>query len=677
MKRRKCAFMLPSVEYLGHKITAEGLQPTDEKIRAIRDAPAPRNVSQLKSFLGLVNYYGKFLPHLSSTLSPLYSLLQKQTKWTWGDSQRQAFQEAKAQLTSDCLLVHYDPDKELFLACDASPYGVGAVVSHRMEDGQEKPVAFASRSLVPAERKYSQLDKEALAIIFGVKKFQQYLIGRQFTILSDHKPLQHLFKETNATPTMTSARIQRWALILAAYDYKIMYKPGQDHANADVLSRLPLPDAPPSVPIPGETILLMDALQSSAVTARQIHTWTDRNPVLSRVRDLILRGWQHSNDPSLKPYQQRKDELSVHDGCILWGNRVVVPPAGRAKVVDELHESHPGVSRMKSLARSFVWWPLMDQDLENKVKCCSSCQSTRHQPAPAPLHPWEWTQRPWARLHADYAGPFCGKMFLIVVDAYSKWLEVRPVSSATSATTMEQLRSIFATHGLPELLVTDNGTVFTSAEFEEFTKLNGIRHIKSAPYHPASNGLAERAVQTFKESMKRSSVASIDTRIARFLLRYHITPHTTTGIAPAQLLMGRLPRSHLDLLKPNVSDRVLSKQQSQKTSHDVRAKVRSFQVGDSVYIRNFAAGTTWIPGTVTRINGPVSFLIELEDGRHVRRHIDHVRSLTVGTAVSPTVNSDDLMDIPTPSSEPIQVKPPVPVLRRSTRAVHPPDHLSA
>ena len=122
----------------------------------------------------------------------------------------------------------------------------------------------------------------------------------------------------------------------------------------------------------------------------------------------------------------------------------------------------------------------MDQDLENKVKCCSSCQSTRHQPAPAPLHPWEWPQRPWARLHADYAGPFCGKMFLIVVDAYSKWLEVRPVSSATSATTMEQLRSIFATHGLPELLVTDNGTVFTSAEFEEFTKLNGIRHIKSA-----------------------------------------------------------------------------------------------------------------------------------------------------------------------------------------------------
>ena len=272
-------------------------------------------------------------------------------------------------------------------------------------------MAFASRSLAPAERKYSQLDKETLAIIVGVRKFQQYLIGRHFVIQSDHKPLQYLFKETNATPMMASARIQRWALILTAYDYEVAYKPGQHHANADVLSRLPLLDTPPSVPVPGVTILLMDTLQSSAVTASQIRSWTDRDPVLSRVWDLILRGWQYSNSPELKPYQQHKDELSIHDGCVLWGNRVVVPPAGRAKVVDELHEGHPGVSRMKSLARRFVWWPLMDQDLESKSKCCNSCQSTRHRTATAPLHPWEWPQRPWARIHADYAGPFCGKMF--------------------------------------------------------------------------------------------------------------------------------------------------------------------------------------------------------------------------------------------------------------------------
>lgn len=248
LKRNKCAFMLPAVEYLGHRTSAQGLQPTQEKIQAIQKAPPPRNVSQLKSFLGLLNYYCKFLPNLSSKLAPLYSLLQKNKSWCWDAPQQQAFQKAKESLTSDCLLVHYNPEKELILACDASPYGLGAVLSHKMEDGLDKPVAFVSRSLAPAEKKYSQLDKEALAIIFGVKRFHQYLFGRHFTILSDHKPLQHLFNEHSATSPLTSARIQRWALTLGAYDYSIAYKAGVAHANADMLSRLPLPDIPTAFP---------------------------------------------------------------------------------------------------------------------------------------------------------------------------------------------------------------------------------------------------------------------------------------------------------------------------------------------------------------------------------------------------------------------------------------------
>ena len=169
LKHNKCHFMLPSVEYLGHCISAQRLQPSIEKVQAINKAPAPTNVSQLKSFLGSLNYYCKFLPNLSSTLAPLYKLLQKNTKWCWDTIQQQAFQKAKESLSSDCLLVHYDPKKELILACDAFPYGIGAVVSHKMENGRDKPIAFASRSLAPAEKKYSQLDKEALAIIFGVK----------------------------------------------------------------------------------------------------------------------------------------------------------------------------------------------------------------------------------------------------------------------------------------------------------------------------------------------------------------------------------------------------------------------------------------------------------------------------------------------------------------------------
>ena len=208
VKRSKCSFMLSSVEYLGFRISAEGLQPTTEKVRAVHSAPAPENVTQLKSFLGLINYYGKFLPDLSEVLAPMYRLLQKETTWSWGQAQTKAFQKVKAMLTSDCVLVHYDPTKELLLACDASPYGVGAVLSHRFQDGQERPIAFASRSLAPAEKRYSQLEKEGLAIIFGIKKFHMYLFGRRFEIWSDHKPLQHLFQATKATSVMASARLQ-------------------------------------------------------------------------------------------------------------------------------------------------------------------------------------------------------------------------------------------------------------------------------------------------------------------------------------------------------------------------------------------------------------------------------------------------------------------------------------
>ena len=197
----------------------------------------------------MLNYYAKFLPNLSSKLAPLYRLLQKNTPWSWGEEQRQAFQQAKVALTSAKVLVHYDPSQKLILSCDASPYGVGAVLSHKLEDGTEHPVAFASRSLSPAEKKYAQLDKEGLAIVFGVRHFHHYLLGRRFTIYSDHKPLQYLFSEDKAIPTMASSRIQRWALTLSAYDYNIVFKPGSQHANADVLSRLPLPEHPTSVPL--------------------------------------------------------------------------------------------------------------------------------------------------------------------------------------------------------------------------------------------------------------------------------------------------------------------------------------------------------------------------------------------------------------------------------------------
>ena len=355
------------------------------------------------------------------------------------------------------------------------------MLSHVLKDGSEKPIAFASRSLAPAEKNYSQLDKEGLAVVFGVKRFHHYLFGRKFTIFSDHKPLQQIFSETRPIPQMASARIQRWALTLSAYNYSIAYKPGADHSNADLLSRLPLSESVSNVPLPGETVLLMETLQGSPVTAAQIKAWTDKDPILSRVRNLVLKGWQEMNQDSLRPYEQRKNELSIEDGCVLWGCRVVIPSVGREKVLEELHAGHPGISRMKSLARGVVWWPGLDENLQEKVKTCKQCQENQKSSVTAPTHPWEWPKRPWSQLHIDHAGPFEGRLFLVVADATSKWLEAVVVPSTSSQATIKALRGMFATHGLPEMLVSDNGTAFKSGEFQEFVTRNGIRHVTTAP----------------------------------------------------------------------------------------------------------------------------------------------------------------------------------------------------
>ena len=626
LNRSKCFFLQPRLEYLGHVIDEAGRHPTEDKIRAIKEAPAPTNITELRSFLGMITYYSKFLPNMSTKLTPLYALLAKKKRWSWHTKEEAAFQLAKQALHSDAVLVHFDSSKPLILACDASQYGIGAVLSHVFEDGREKPIAYTSRTLNPAEKRYSQLEKEGLAIVSGIKKFHNFLYGRHFIIESDHRPLSFLFNEAKGIPQMASSRIQRWAITLSAYNYTICYKKGKTLCNADALSRLPRPVTTATDDTCTELVNLVQHMSSTCVSALHIKDWTTKDPLLSKVRRFIQLGWPNNvTEVPCKPYFSRKGELSVLDGCILWGTRVVIPPPGRQPLLKELHQAHPGVTKMKALARSYIWWPNMDTDIETLVKTCTECQESRPSPPTAPLHPWEWPASPWSRLHIDFAGPYLGHMFLVLVDAHSKWMDVRLMHSIKAHSTIEQLRMIFATHGIPQKIVSDNGPTFTSQEFKTFMTQNGVLHITSAPYHPSTNGLAERAVQTFKQALKRIQGSSIQEKLSKFLFQYRITPHTTTGIAPAELLMGRRLRSRLDLLFPTVSQKVESKQLKQKKEYDATKPVRTFSIGDLVYVEDFTASPQkWIPGKIVEVTGPLSYCIELLDGSTVRRHVDNV-----------------------------------------------------
>ena len=391
LRLAKCAFMQSSVVYLGHRLDAEGVHPTQDKLQAVQQAPAPTTVSELRSYLGMINYYHRFLKNLSAILAPLHELLQKGTPWNWGSAQKLAFEQSNELLLSSQVLVHYDPSLPILLSCDGSPYGIGAVLSHRTANGTDRPVAFASRSLVPAEKNYAQIEREALSIVFGVTKFHRYLYGRKFEIQTDHRPLLGLLGENKHISPLSSARIQRWALTLSNYQYTLSYEPGAQNGNADGLSRLPLPTQPSLISVPAEGVLSLSVVNDTPITAAKIAQWTARDPILSVVAGYVRQGWpMNANDVEIATYFRRRNELTSEQGCLLWGSRVVIPTPGRERILEELHECHPGIVRMKALARSYVWWPGLDAEIEHKVRDCGTCQEHSNLPPKAVLHPWEW-----------------------------------------------------------------------------------------------------------------------------------------------------------------------------------------------------------------------------------------------------------------------------------------------
>nr|XP_037285122.1 uncharacterized protein K02A2.6-like [Rhipicephalus microplus] len=489
-------------------------------------------------------------------------------------------------------------------------------------------------TVLAGEQNYSQLDKKALALVFDVDRFHQYLLGISFKAYTDHKPLLGLLGASKPVPVQSSPRVVRWDLKLSAYKYELVYKPGKELGHADAFSRLPLPTDTSALPRPVEIFLLEEAyprLLSPGVVAQT----TRNDPILGHVVFAVLKGESLPVGPEWNPFSTRSSELSLHEGCLLWGSRVVIPKSLQTQVLGVLHVSHPGIKKSKMIARSHVWWPGIDNDIANSVKSCATCQTQHRAAQPVQKTPWPFPQRPWLRLHIDFGGPFLGHTFLVIVDAFSKWIEVFPVSSTSAEATISALRIAFAQHGLPDVIVSGSGPAFTNARYLEFLTRNGIRGMLVPPYHPASNRAAERVVQTVKNKLKKYGSGNFQTQISRFLFYYRTTPHEVAGRPPCELMTGRMFKTLLYVFRPSLQTSVFLKQLKQKLYPDRGSQqAPSLQPGDDFYSRNFRRGTPWVPASVVDVT-PSSANVRFEDGTLRNRHSDHLRLVQTETLASP------------------------------------------
>ncbi|XP_055905089.1 uncharacterized protein K02A2.6-like [Eupeodes corollae] len=387
---------------------------------------------------------------------------------------------------------------------------------------------------------------------------------------------------------------------------------------------------------------MLEECDANILQSNDIAKMTSKDTTLQRVFSWTLKGWPAVLlEEEFRPFYQRRHEISVNKDCLLFGDRIIVPEAARNDLLKILHAGHPGVVRMKSLARSYIWWPKMDGDIEGMVKRCITCQESRTEKSKSTIHPWEETSKSWSRLHVDFAGPFQGKIFFILVNSYSKWLEVKLVSTTSTSCAIDSLCSIFATHGLPDSIVSDNGTAFTSEVFSQFCGSNLISHILSAPFHPSTNGQAERMVRTTKDYLKRNNNGCVKLRLARFLPLSHTTPSTVTGKSPAEILFKRRPMTYFDKIHPD-SQPLRSSKKDHITGNDLQ-----LQTDEPVWIRNYSKGPIWIPAEISKQMGPVSYLVRTDDGKTVCRHSDQLRHR------SPETHNE-----PDPKQEQQQSKPP-------------------
>lgn len=628
LNKDKLEVGVTKVKYFGHLLTSEGVGPDPDKVSAVREMKPPKDKSELETFLGMVTYLAKFAPNLSEITSPLRNLLAKDVLFQWDSAQSKAFDKVKDLITSSPspVLAYFDPRKVTTLQCDASKYGLGAAL---MQEG--KPVAFASKSLTQSEVQYAQIEKEMFAILFGCKRFHQYIYGRKVKVETDHKPLIPIFKKALfAAPP----RLQRMLLQLQNYDLEVDYIPGKQIPVADSLSRNFVDDTFPglSKDMEAQVHSVLANLPISDRKLKEIETESDNDKQFQLLKHTILNGWPECRrdcPPQIIEFWNHRDELSVTNGILLKGTKVLIPRSLRAKILECIHIGHMGIEKSLQRARTSVFWPKISSDIAELVSNCNVCLKHRYSNPKQPLQPHPVPDYPWQVVATDLF-LWDNKDFLIVTDYYSRHFEVIQLRDTKSKTIIQKLKSIFARLGIPQKVVSDNGPQYSSQEFANFSKEYDFIHATSSPRYPQSNGLAEKSVQIAKRIFEKAELDGRDPYLG--ILEYRTTP-LEVGYSPAELLQGRQLRSILPTLNEQLLPKVIDHEkvkvllhknhENQKHNYDKQSKpLAPLEIGDSVRFQQ--GDKSWKPATVLSKVADRSYVVNAPNGGIYRRNRRHL-----------------------------------------------------
>lgn len=665
----------PEVSYLGHIISKEGLKPDPGKVKAIEMMPEPTDKLGIQRLLGTLNFLRPYLPNMSTLTEPLRSLLKDDVPWSWGHEQKEAMRKIKELLTSGPVLKFYDMNKDVTLQVDASESGLGAVI---FQDNH--PVAYASRSLSPAECNYPQIDKELLAIVFGCERFNHYVYGKPLAVQTDHQPLVAIV----AKPLQkASPRLQRLLMRLHRYQIdKVTFVPGKHLYLADTLSRAYLPEAVPDQSDLDEvvaihTVQITDAARERLLIAYQADT------TMTLLKQALKTGWNWPKKKmaplAIQPYWHVRDEIYESDQFLYMGERLLIPVSERQQSLQQVHEGHLGMDKCKDRARRSIYWPGMSADIEALVAECRVCNKFSRQQQKEPLMPHTLPTLPWNKVAMDIC-QFKNNNYLVVVDMYSHFPELRLMQKKTASDVIMGLKSMFAVHGVPKAIMADN-MPFNSIQMEQFASEWGFEIVTSSPHYPRSNGLAERYVQTIKGFLKKAEEANQD--VYASLLAYRETPVTGCQYSPAEMLFNRCIRGRLPLtethltpvVRNDVREQLIARQATAKQHHDrhaLRQPLPELTAGQPVLTR-IGTDKVWTPGRIaSEHDSPRSYVVtQSESGQEVRRNRIHLRpdNTTPSTPrldISSTDHQQATDDLDTTTRPIVDAVPHTP--RRSSRA---------